>query len=236
MFSETAALYDLIYGQFKDYETETAKIAALLELARPGLGTVLDVACGTGEHARLLRERHGLTVDGIDLEPAFIEIAPRKNPSGRFVVADMCDFDLGREYDAVICLFSSIGYARTIDRVSQAIGRFRQHLAPGGVIVVEPWFAPGIMQDGYRSTDAGEQGEVRVVRHARTEIDGRMSRLHFDYDIVDHGRAYHTTEVHELGLFTPNEMRSAFEANGLVVDYDPKGLIGRGLYVARSAG
>jgi hypothetical protein len=148
----------------------------------------------------------------------------------------MCDFDLGREYDAVICLFSSIGYARTIDRVSQAIGRFRHHLAPGGVIVVEPWFAPGIMQDGYRSTDAGEQNDVRVVRHARTEIDGRMSRLHFDYDIVDHGRAYHTTEVHELGLFTPDEMRSAFEANGLVVDYDPKGLIGRGLYVARSAG
>jgi hypothetical protein len=28
-------------------------------------------------------------------------------------------------------------------------------------------------------------------------------------------------------------MRGAFEVNGLVVEYDPKGLIGRGLYVAR---
>ena len=233
MFSETAALYDLIYGQFKDYEAETAKVAALLNAARPGLRSVLDVACGTGEHARLLREQHGLAVDGIDLEPAFIEIAQRKNPGGRFVLADMCDFDLGRQYDAVICLFSSIGYVRTIDRVGQAIGRFRDHLAPGGVIVVEPWFAPGVMQDGYRSTDSGAHGDVRVVRHARTEIDGRMSRLHFEYDIVDHGRAYQASEVHELGLFSPDEMRSAFEANDLAVDFDPKGLIGRGLYVAR---
>ena len=29
--------------------------------------------------------------------------------------------------------------------------------------------------------------------------------------------------MHELGLFTPDEMRGAFEANGLVVDYDPVG-------------
>ena len=236
MFSETAALYDLIYGQFKDYEAETGKVATLLTSARPGLRTVLDVACGTGEHARLLRERHGLLVDGIDLEPAFVEIAQAKNLGGRFVLADMCDFDLGRQYDAVTCLFSSIAYVGTIDRLGQAIGRFRDHLAPRGVIVVEPWFAPGVMENGRRSSDVGEGPDVRVERHARTEIDGRMSRIHFDYDIVDHGRSYRTSEVHELALFTPDEMRAAFEANGLGVDYDPQGLIGRGLYVARHAG
>jgi SAM-dependent methyltransferase len=235
MFSETAELYDLIYGSFKDYDAETEKVTALLTSVRPGLQTVLDVACGTGEHARLLTERHGLRVDGIDLEPAFVRIAQSKNPNGRFVLADMCDFALGRRYDAVICLFSSIAYVLTLDRVSQAIGRFREHLAPGGVIVVEPWFAPGVMEDGRRSTDVGDAPDLHVERRARTEIDGRISRIHFDYDIVDHGRAYHATEVHELGLFTPDEMRSAFEMNGLAVDYDPHGLIGRGLYVARSA-
>ena len=57
----------------------------------------------------------------------------RKHPAGRFVLADMSDFHLGRHYDAVICLFSSIGYVRTLDRVTHAIGRFRDHLAPGGV-------------------------------------------------------------------------------------------------------
>ena len=72
-----------------------------------------------------------------------------------------------------------------------------------------------------------------VPEEARTEIDGRMSRLYFDYDIVDHGRAFHASEVHELGLFTPDEMIAAFESTGLLVDYDPAGLTGRGLYVAR---
>lgn len=235
MFNQTAALYDLIYASFKDYGAESDQLAALIARVRPGAHTVLDVACGTAEHARLLAERHGLAVDGIDLEPEFVRIAAEKNPEGRFAVADMCDFDLGRCYDVVMCLFSSIGYVRTLDRVAQAIGRFRAHTAPGGVIIVEPWFTPGFLQDGRRSTDVGERDGVRVERRARTEVDGRLSRLHFDYDVSDHGRAYQATEVHELGLFTPEEMIRAFESNGLVVDYDPVGLTGRGLYVARTA-
>ena len=232
MFNQTAALYDLIYSSFKDYTAESDRLATLIARVRPGARTVLDVACGTGEHARVLAERHGLAVDGIDLEPEFVRIATAKNPAGRFVVADMCDFDLGRRYDVVMCLFSSIAYVRTLDRVARAIGRFRAHVAPGGAIIVEPWFPPDFLQDGRTSTDVGERDDVRVERRARTEVDGLLSRLHFEYDIVDHGRAHHATEVHELGLFTPEEMIAAFESNGLTVDYDANGLIGRGLYVA----
>jgi SAM-dependent methyltransferase len=235
MFSESASLYDLIYASFKDYDAESAKVAALLEAARPGCRTVLDIACGTGEHARLLSDRHGLFVDGIDLDPTFVEIAQRKHASGMFVVADMVDFRLPRRYDAVICLFSSIGYLRTLDRVGQALTRFREHLAPDGVIVIEPWFAPGVLEDGYVSTNVAERDGVHVERRSRTEVDGRLSRLHFDYDITDAHGTRHANEVHELGLFAPDEMRATFEANGLAVDYDPVGLIGRGLYVARPA-
>ena len=235
MFSESAELYDLIYGSFKDYEAETTKIAARLEAARPGLRTILDVACGTGEHARLLAERHGYRVDGIDLDPAFVEIARRKNPAGHFGVADMRDFHLSRRYDAVVCLFSSIGYVRTLDGVGKALACFLEHLAPSGVIVVEPWFGPGAMQDGYLTRNIAEKDGVRVERTSRTEIDGRQSRLHFDYVITDARGTRRAFEVHELGLFTPDEMRATFEATGLTVDYDPQGLIGRGLYVARAA-
>jgi SAM-dependent methyltransferase len=235
MFTETAELYDVIYSAFKDYGAETDKLASLLEATRPGLRTVLDVACGTGEHARRLANNYGLDVDGIDLEPAFIRIAKAKHLAGRFELADMCDFRLGRRYDAVMCLFSSIAYLKTPDRVAQAIGKFRDHLAPGGVIIVEPWFAPGVLTDGRRSTDVGEREGLRVERHARTEILGRTSLLHFDYDITERGHTRHVHEIHELGLLTDDEMRQAFESNGLVVDHDPKGLIGRGLYVARQS-
>lgn len=233
MFTESAELYDLIYGTFKNYEVESASIASMLRAANPSCRTVLDVACGTGEHARLLVERHGFAVDGVDLDPAFVEIARRKNPTGHFAVGDMTRFDVGRRYDAVMCMFSSIGYVRTIERVSQAIGRFRAHLAPLGAIIVEPWLTPEAIKPGHTSSAIADTEDLHVERKTRLDVDGRDCRIIFDYEITRLGQTRHTREVHELGLFTVDEMRAAFAEHGLTVEYDPHGLIGRGLYVAR---
>jgi predicted TPR repeat methyltransferase len=234
MFHASAEYYDLIYAAFKDYAAEVTQVASLLRRLNPDCRTVLDVGCGTGEHARRLAAE-GFAVDGIDIEPAFVEIASRKHPAGRFVVADMSDFHLPERYDALLCLFSSIGYLCTLDRVTRALVCFREHLAPGGVALVEPWLTPGVLDPAKRFTHTGEAQGVSVSRHSRVEIEGTLSRLLFDYEIEDHGEVRRISEVHELGLFTTEEMMQAFRDAGLDVQHDPEGLTGRGLFIARSA-
>jgi hypothetical protein len=147
----------------------------------------------------------------------------------------MSDFQLPTRYDALLCLFSSIGYLRTPERVTRAFECFRNHLAPGGVALVEPWFPPGVLEANREFTHTGEAHGVKVSRHSRTEIDGKLSRLLFEYEIDDHGEVRRVSEVHELGLFTTEEIIQAFAAAGLHVEHDPEGLIGRGLFIARSA-
>jgi SAM-dependent methyltransferase len=233
MFNASAEYYDLIYAAFKDYAAEVLQVSSLLRRLDPDCRTVLDVGCGTGEHARLLTDR-GFVVDGIDIEPAFVRIASAKNPAGRFIPADMSDFQLPTRYDALLCLFSSIGYLRTLERVTRAFACFREHLAPGGVALVEPWFPPGVLEANREFTHTGEAHGVKVSRHSRTEIAGTLSRLVFEYEIDDHGEIRRVNEVHELGLFTTEEMLQAFAAAGLHVDHDPEGLTGRGLFIATS--
>ena len=235
MFSESAELYDLIYSRFKDYPAEARQVADLLGRVHAGCRTILDVACGTGEHAYLLAAHHGFEVDGLDLDPAFVRIARAKHPTGRFYEGDMVDFHLGRRYDAVICLFSSIGYVRTLAQVRRALERFREHIADDGVVIVEPWFTPEALQPGYTNTRTVEAQGLRVVRVSHTELDGRLSRLRFDYEIAGPEGTRRASEVHELGLFTTDEMLRSFEAAGLVAEYDAQGLCGRGLYVAKAA-
>jgi SAM-dependent methyltransferase len=234
MFTASAQYYDQLYSTLKDYASDAAQIADVLRRVKPGCRTILDAGCGTGEHARLLAAE-GFDVDGFDLDPAFVRIASLKHPAGRFVEADMSDFRLPRRYDAVVCLFSSIGYLETLDRVRQAVRCFREHLTPGGVMIVEPWFAPGAMDPDRVVKNTVEADGVQVTRVSRVELDGRVSRLLFDYEITDGAGTRHVGEVHVLGLFTHEELLATFREAGFEVEYDPVGLTDRGLYIATSA-
>jgi SAM-dependent methyltransferase len=231
MFTASAEYYDLLYSTLKDYASDAEQIAGQLRRLNPACRTVLDAGCGTGEHARLLAAE-GFEVDGLDLDPAFVRLAALKHPAGRFVEADMSDFRLPRQYDAVLCLFSSIGYLETLDRVRRAVRCFREHLAPGGVLIVEPWFAPGAMDPDRVVKNTVEAGELQVTRASRVEIDGRVSRLFFDYEITDGAGVRHASEVHVLGLFTHEELLATFRDAGFEVEHDPVGFTDRGLYIA----
>ncbi len=233
MFDDSAGFYDLIYGSFKDYAAEAVIVSEWIERYRAGAASLLDVACGTGEHARHLAAR-GFAVDGIDINPAFVRIAQTKVPTGRFAQADMSAFSLGRRYDAVVCLFSSIGYVLTLERLGSTLVALADHLDDHGVLLVEPWFTPGTWSSGQVHQQSASSGGVLVSRMGYSGVDGRVSSIRFEYLIGTEGQGIeHRAEMHELGLFTKAEMTDAFERVGLEVVYDPAGIAGRGLYIAK---
>jgi ubiquinone/menaquinone biosynthesis C-methylase UbiE len=235
VFSESAELYDAIYSSFKNYSAEAERIATLVRTTHPGAQRMLDVGCGTGEHAMHLRARHGFLVDGLDIDPGLVAFARQKVPDGEFVVADMSSFDLRRQYDVVVCMFSSIGYLKTISRVTAAFQCFRRHLRPNGVAIVEPWFPPGVLRVGKGTTRRGETNGIRVERTSHTAVTGNISTLTFTYRVESAAGTRTASEVHELGLFTPAEMLGSFSEAGLTATHDPVGLFdNRGLYVARA--
>ena len=233
MFSASAELYDLIYAGFKDYPAEAGQLAEIIRSRHPAARRLLDVACGTGEHARLLTAHHGFAVDGLDLDPAFVRIARQKLPRAAVYEADMSEFALPGRYDVVLCLFSSIGYLRSPDRVRAAFRCFRDHLADGGIVIVEPWFAPGTLEPGRVFVKTAESADLSVCRMSHTEIDGPLSRLRFEYLIGRPSGIERATEIHELGLFTVEEMLACFRDAGLQADHEAEGPSGRGLYIAR---
>jgi SAM-dependent methyltransferase len=235
MFSASAELYDLVYSRFKDYPAETTELVAAIRRLHPRARTVLDVGCGTGEHARLLSEKHGFDADGLDLDPAFVRIARRKLPRGSVYQADMTSFELPRRYDVILCLFSSIGYVRTLENVRRTLHRFREHLADGGIALIEPWFPPGVVQPGRVSIKTAETETVSVARMSHMDVEDRLSRLRFEYLIGRPAGIEHAVEIHELGLFTTEELLERFRQAGLQATHDPKGPYDRGLFLARVA-
>ena len=230
LFLDSPELYDAIY-HFKNYRSESERLRNLIDGNVHGARRILDVACGTGEHSRFLKEHYA--VDGIDINQRYLELARLKNPSGNYTHADMTDFDLGRTYDVVTCLFSAIGRVKTFERLERAVGCMARHLTPGGMLIVEPWITPEQWTPGNIFIHAAEIGTAKVCRMSLTGREGDLSILLYHYLRGTPKGVEHYTKRLELGLFTRDEMTWAFESEQMAVRYDAEGLIGRGLYLAK---
>jgi SAM-dependent methyltransferase len=235
MFSKSAQYYDEIYASIdKDYEAEADKAHMLIQAHKQSAGNrLLDVACGTGFHVNLLSRYY--QVEGLDLDPQMLKVAKKKHPGIRFHHGDMADFDLKHQYDAIVCLFSSIGYVRTKLRLQKAIRNMGKHLLPGGVLLIEPWFTPEQWNPGRASVTQVDKPELKIVRMSYSAQKGKISTIEFQYLIGTSKGIEHHVELHELGLFTHDEYIQACNAAKLAVTHDPDGLDGRGLYIAEKS-
>ena len=235
MFSETAAFYDLLYS-FKDYESESTRLVELLEAhARRPLVTLLDAACGTGLHLEQLSRR--LEVEGFDLDERMLEQARRRLPEVPLHRFGFEDAALGRRFDAVTCLFSSIAYVRSPERLDAAVAALARHLEPGGVLAIEPWIAPEDFHPGTLHVHSGQDERRAVTRMATATLEDRCSVIEMQYLLGEDGRIRHAVERHVTGLFTDEEYGSALERAGLEnIVKEPRGLMDRGLWLAVSPG
>src|SRR6266567_5531623 len=128
-YEKSAEIYDLLYTGIglKDYPAEVAGLNALIERRSPHAKTLLDVACGTGAHLAELRGRY--RVEGADLSQSMLAVASRRLGDVPLHQADMRTLDLGRTFDVVLCLFSSIAYMTEPADMRRAVARIAAHVA-----------------------------------------------------------------------------------------------------------
>jgi len=77
-----------------------AQLARWFAFAVPPGVRVLEIGCGTGDLLAALRPSRGV---GIDFAEEMVRLAQQRHPELRFLTADAHDFDLGEEFDAIIC-------------------------------------------------------------------------------------------------------------------------------------
>jgi ubiquinone/menaquinone biosynthesis C-methylase UbiE len=231
MNSNTARYYDDIYAaNGKDYHAEADIVHKFVQQYKKSQGNILlDVGCGTGVHANLLSKHYH--VEGLDIDKGMLAVARRNFPGIRFQQGDMADFKLNRKFDAIVCLFSAVGYVKTKPRLQKAIKTMGQHLLPGGVLLVEPWFTPDEWHPGRVYVTQVDKGDSKIVRMSHSSQRGKVSIIEFQYLFGTSKGIKRDTEILELGLFTKQEYLDAFRSAGLNVIHDLKGLDGRGLYI-----
>jgi SAM-dependent methyltransferase len=227
----SASVYDRVYA-WKDYAREARRVHELVQRYGPRPArTLLDIACGTGVHLRYLA--HWYDVTGLDASPPMLAVARRKLPGAHFVNGPMQSFRLPDRFDVIACLFSAIGYVRSEAALRRTLANFARHLAPGGIVIVEPWLTPAEYREG--SVHLGTYGTKAhpIARMNTSELRGGRSVMDMHYLVATDGRVRHWVERHDMGLFSVRTMLRAFRSAGLTARHLPSRFsTHRGLYVA----
>ena len=226
-----ADVYDLAYD-FKDYAAAANYLMSAIRRRHPSARSLLETAAGTGRFLEQLRPQFA-DVEGLDLSAAMLARAAVRVPGIRLHEADMTAFDLARTFDVVCCLFRSIAYCGTVARLHAAVQAMARHVAPGGLLVLEPFFSPATYRVGRVTLNTAERGDLKLAWMYVSERDDALARLRIHYMAGTPAGVEHFEEVHDLGLFDRSDFEAAFAAAGVQLEFDPDGPTATGLYIGR---
>jgi len=220
-----AELYDLIYAD-KPYQSEAAFVHDCLQkysTSKPR--DLLELACGTGEHALSLEE-FGYSIVATDFSADMLAYARQKaeqrNSKVDFRVQDMRELDIPEApFDAVYCLFDSIGYVETNDALLQVLQGVNAHLRLEGLFVFEFWHAAAML----RSYDPlrvmrFRTSEKEFLRISETVLDVKRQLAEVSYTIYEFPDSEPYSifrEVHKNRYFLVQEMGAWLSRSGFRV-------------------
>jgi len=222
-YGTLAHYYDMTH-RWRDYRKQVNFLDSVFRHHGRGIETVMDICCGTGEHAILLAER-GYQVDGIDISEEMLEIANRKAQQKElnisFIKQDVLHLDPGKKkFDAAYCLGFTFHYMTTYQKAICLLENLFVHLLPSGLLVVDlisPW---KLLDEPQKDKYWCEEGGARIVYFENTAIDKvkRVKRNEFFWFILtgDGNLQLERTEE-ELKIFFQDELEFLLENNGFHV-------------------
>lgn len=227
MYNLMADIYDLFY-HFKDYKKESDFLIKLIHDHKPDSHSLLEIACGTGRFLEFLQDEYQVT--GVDLSEPMLKVAKQRLNTVPLLQGNMVDFNLEKQFDVVCCLFRSIAYCKTLENLNDTLANMAQHTAPGGMVIIEPYYSPETLWEGHVDLNQLNEGETKLACMYVTEKIGTLAILNLHCLVGTKEGVKHFSEISELGLFTTEQYMNAFQSAGLDSYYDENGPSGIGLF------
>jgi len=235
-FKTISTYYDALYVNDREYAPEAAKVKELLTRhGVPSQADLLVLACGTGGHIPYFKADYN--VSGLDLSEDMLDLAREKFPAIRFHLANLIDFKLEMDFDAMVCLYGSIGFVKTVDNLRASLKRIATHLRPDGLALITPWSTVEDFRD-LIVVDAADQPDLKIARMEQVRLkEPKIVEVTFHHLLGKNNDVTYHKQSMEIGLFSREEYISAMTDAGLQVVEEYTGTDVRGgAYIGKRVG
>ena len=216
---ELAKYYDLMH-RHRNYDQESEFVDQLIQKFWPGADKILDICCGTGEHAVRMAQR-GYVVTGVDASQDMLKLAREKaNANGLsidFRCSDLSKLDFSEEFQAAYCLGYTFLYMTTYSDVEDFLTKIHQALLPSGVLLLDLLNGWALIEKFPKDKFVYRDGETTIFQFEQTSLDKirRVRHIEFFYVIKDGSGNVRTVFAEEhLRIFFSDEVLMLMASHG----------------------
>jgi len=180
-FTLYSKYYDLFY-QSKDYHAEANYVSDCIKNYSPNAKTILEFGSGTGIHGLIL-QKMGYDIFGIERSHQMVDEA--KLHGFPCKQADITNFKIDRNFDAVISLFHVISYINENASLENVFRNASKCLNTGGLFIFDVWYSPAVYHQRPESRiKKVENNDISVIRMAVPEIHSSKNVVDVNYTIL----------------------------------------------------
>lgn len=213
-------IYDSLY-QDKDYGSECDFLERIFEKYNVKINTILDLGCGTANHAAILVKR-GYKVTGVDRSAEMIRLAKEKiNDLGinmKFINADITSLPISRKYDAIISMFSVINYLTEDKLILKTFKSVIKNLKINGIFIFDSWHGPGVISEKpVKKVKEINTENGMIIREVYPKINIKNNTVNVKYKITINnakGNKKIFTESHFVRYLFPDKIENLLLESG----------------------
>ncbi|MFX0184400.1 MAG: class I SAM-dependent methyltransferase [Candidatus Hodarchaeota archaeon] len=142
--------YDLLINWEKRLSLEVPFLRKYINEVKPQIKTILEVGCATGRHTRILQQKKGLQVTGIDIDESMVDEAKKRVPEAEFIVKDFLNLK-NRKFDSIISLGNSVGLIAQSTNYHYIVEKFSQLIRSSNGLLIFHLLNTEIERDGWSS-------------------------------------------------------------------------------------
>lgn len=194
--------YDLLYRD-KDYSEESDYIEKQIKKYGTGVNTILELGCGTGEHAINLASK-GFKISGVDisqdmLDRAKVKLAAQPQNIQDKIDIQQCDIrhlQKGKQYDCLLSLFHVMSYQTGNQDIEAVLDVAYRHLSDEGIFIFDCWYGPAVLSEKPEvRIKVFEDNDIHVTRIAEPELHPNSNIVDVNYTVFIREKNSNITDV-----------------------------------------
>ena len=127
---------DIVRGINSPLDEEVAFLHEVIQKHAPSTKEILETACGTGVVAKEFL-KYWYDVVWLDISENMLKRAEQNISKEKLILWDMTDFDLWREFDAILCNYNSICHLLTWQEWKKFFSITHKHLKKDGIFIFD---------------------------------------------------------------------------------------------------